>query len=418
MPAADASREAIEAVFRRESPRLIGRLLRLTRDLGLAEDLAHDAVVAALETWPESGVPDNPGAWLVTAATRRGLDHLRRGRMLERSHHDLAVLAPGEAHAIPLEDQASGPLGDDVLRLVFVACHPVLSLDAQVALCLRLVCGLDTDAIARAFLVPVPTLAQRLVRARRTLEEAHVELEVPRGDALAARTAAVQRVVYLVFNEGYAPTDGDSLVRTDLCEQALHLGRLLVGLMPEEPEPHGLLALMELQASRTAARIDARGQPVLLLDQDRTLWDQAAITRGLHSLIRAHLLGGRGPYVLSAEIAACHARALRAEDTDWPRIVARYDELLALTPSPVVALNRALAVAMAEGPAAGLARLDALTNERALARYHRLPAARADLLEKLGRRAEARDAYVLAAELATHPRERSVLMEAAVRCGG
>jgi predicted RNA polymerase sigma factor len=338
--------------------------------------------------------------------------------MLERSHHDLAVLAPGEAHAIPLEDQASGPLGDDVLRLVFVACHPVLSMDAQVALCLRLVCGLDTEAIARAFLVPVPTIAQRLVRARRTLEEACVELEVPRGDALAARTAAVLRVVYLVFNEGYAPTDGDSLVRTDLCDQALHLGRLLVGLMPEEPEPHGLLALMELQASRTAARIDARGQAVLLLDQDRTLWDQAAITRGLHSLIRAHLLGGRGPYVLSAEIGACHARARRAEDTDWPRIVARYDELIALTPSPVVALNRALAVAMAEGPAAGLARLDALTNERALARYHRLPAARADLLEKLGRRAEAREAYVRAAELATHPRERSVLMEAAVRCGG
>lgn len=417
MPAADASREAIEAVFRRESPRLLGRLLRLTRDLGLAEDLAHDAVVAALETWPERGVPENPGAWLVTAATRRGLDHLRRGRMLERSHHDLAALAPGEGDAIPLEEQASGPLADDVLRLVFIACHPVLSMDAQVALCLRLVCGLDTEAIARAFLVPVPTIAQRLVRARRSLEEACVELEIPRGDALAARTAAVLRVVYLVFNEGYAPTDGDALVRADLCDQALHLGRLLVGLMPEEPEPHGLLALMELQASRTAARI-ARGEPVLLLDQDRTLWDQAAITRGLHSLIRAHVLGGRGPYVLSAELAACHARARRAEDTDWQRIVARYDELLALTPSPVVALNRALAVAMAEGPAAGLAQLDALANERALARCHRLPAARGDLLEKLGRRAAAREAYARAAELATHPRERAVLMGAAARCGG
>ena len=415
---ADASREAIEAVFRREAPRVLGRLLRLTRDLGGAEDLAQDALVAALETWPESGVPDNPGAWLVTAAARRGLDHLRRRRMLERSHDALAVLAPDEAGATEQGEQASGPLGDDVLRLVYVACHPVLSMDAQVALCLRLVCGLETEAIARAFLVPVPTIAQRLVRARRTLEEARVEFEVPRGEALAGRTAAVLRVAYLVFNEGYASTAGDELVRRDVCDHALHLGRLLVGLLPEEPEAHGLLALMELQGSRTAARIDASGSPVLLLDQDRSRWDQAAITRGLHALIRAHVLGGRGPYVLSAEIAACHARARRAEDTDWPRIVARYDELLALTPTPVVALNRAVALAMVEGPAAGLADLDVLTNEPALARYHRLPAARGDLLEKLGRLDEAREAYERAAEMATHPRERGALTEAAGRCAG
>ena len=412
----DASRAAIEAVFRREAPRVLGRLLRLTRDLGVAEDLAQDALVAALETWPDTGVPDNPGAWLVTAATRRGLDHLRRRRMLERAHDGLAAVAPDAAHPVGLDDATAGPLGDDVLRLVYAACHPVLSMDAQVALCLRLVCGLETEAIARAFLVPVPTIAQRLVRARRALAEARVEFEVPRGEALAERTAAVMRVAYLVFNEGYAATAGDQLVRRDLCDHALHLGRLLVGLLPEEPEAHGLLALMELQSSRAAARTDANGDPVRLLDQDRGRWDQAAITRGLHALIRAHLLGGRGPYVLSAEIAACHARARRAEDTDWPRLVARYDELLAVTPSPVIELNRAVALAMADGPAAGLARLDALAREPALARYHRLPAARGDLLEKLGRLDEAQQAYRRAAELATHPRERAVLLEAAARC--
>lgn len=414
---ADASREVIEAVFRREAPRVLGRLLRLTRDLGVAEDLAQDALVAALESWPEGGVPDNPGAWLVTAASRRGIDYIRRRRMLERSHDTIAGLSSADAYAV-LDEQASGPLGDDVLRLVYVACHPVLSVDTQVALCLRLVCGLETEAIASAFLVPVPTIAQRLVRARRALEDAQVEFEVPRGEALAERTAAALRVAYLVFNEGYASSVGDQLIRPDLCNHALHLGRLLVGLLPEQPEAHGLLALMELQASRTAARIDTSGNPILLLDQDRSLWDQAAISRGLQSLIRAHLLGGRGPYVLSAEIAACHARARRAQDTDWPRIVARYDELLVLTPTPVIELNRAVALAMAEGPAVGLARLDALAGEKALSQYHRLPAARADLLEKLGRLDEAREAYECAAEMATHPRERLVLMEAAGRCSG
>lgn len=407
---------AVETVWRREAARVIATLTRMTRDVGLAEDLAQDAWMTALRTWPETGVPDNPGAWLVTTGRRLAIDQLRRRKMVASKHDELAHGASEVAPDVDLDAALDESVGDDVLRLVFVACHPVLSMDARVALTLRLLCGLDTDAIARAFLVPSTTIAQRIVRAKRTLTEAEVPFELPRGDALVARTATVLRVVYLVFNEGYAATTGDDLIRHDLCHEAIRLGRLLVGLVPDEPEVSGLLALMELQSSRASARVDSEGRPTLLLDQDRSLWDADAIHRGLGLLVKAQLRGGRGPYVLQAEIAACHARARRAEDTDWARIAARYGELARLSPSPVIELNRAIAVSMAEGPEAGLRLLDALAVDPVLARYHLLPAARGDMLEKLERHADARIEFERAAAGASHPRERELMLARAARC--
>ncbi|MEZ4446254.1 MAG: RNA polymerase sigma factor [Polyangiaceae bacterium] len=405
----------MEGVWRREAARVIARLSRLTRDVGLAEELAQDALVAALETWPQTGVPVNPGAWLVTTGKNRALDRLRKRKLVARKHEALGaeMMAPDPS---PADEAMDDFIGDDLLRLVFQACHPVLSLDAQVARTLRKLGGLTTDQIASAFLAPSPTIAQRIVRAKRRLSEAQVAFELPRGEELWGRTQAVLRVIYLVFNEGHAATAGDALVRKDLCEQAKHLGRMMLSLLPREPEVYGLVALMEIQGSRFAAREDGDGRPVLLLDQDRGSWDQEAIARGLGALCRAHLLGGRGPYVLQAEIAACHARARRAEDTDWARIAARYAELARLMPSPVVELNRALAVSMAEGPAAGLAIVDRLRGEPALADWHRLPAARAEMLLRLGRVDEAIVELERAAEGATHPREREQLLERAARC--
>jgi RNA polymerase sigma factor (sigma-70 family) len=408
----------VETVWRREAARVIASLARITRDVGVAEDLAQDALLAAIRTWPESGVPDNPGAWLVTTGKRLAIDQHRRQRMIASKEDELALGTPGVVESSTVDALVDDALGDDVLRLAYVACHPVLSMDARVALTLRLLCGLSTDEIARAFLVPSTTIGQRIVRAKRTLADAGVPFELPRGDELAPRTASVLRVVYLVFNEGYSATSSDDLIRADFCAEAIRLGRLLVGLMPDETEVSGLLALMELQSSRAAARVDAEGRPKLLLEQDRSLWDKGAIHRGLGLLVRAQLRGGRGPYVLQAEFAACHARASRAEDTDWRRIAARYGELARLTPSSVIELNRAIAVSMAEGPAAGLAILDALVADPVLARYHLLPAARGDLLEKLGRVAEAKTEFERAAANATHPRERELMNERAARCGG
>jgi RNA polymerase sigma factor (sigma-70 family) len=410
---------AIEAVWRIESPRLIAGLTRIVRDVGLAEDLAQDALVAALEKWPESGVPDNPGAWLMATARHRAIDALRRDQRLADKHAQIgreledAPDRVGEALAAAIDD----PVGDDLLRLLFIACHPVLSTDARVALTLRLLGGLTTPEIARAFLVPEPTVAQRIVRAKRTLAEAKVPFEVPRGADLAARVSSVLEVVYLVFNEGYSATAGDDWVRPELCQDALRLGRILAGLMPAEAEVHGLLALMELQASRLAARVGPRGEPVLLLDQNRARWDHMAIGRGLRSLERAEQLGGLlARYTLQAAIAACHARARTPEETDWARIVALYDGLAELTPSPVVDLNRAVAVAMAFGPAAGLELVDDLASEPALASYHLLPSVRGDLLVKLGRTAEARVEFERAATLTSNGREKALLLERAQAC--
>jgi len=413
---AQTARASIEAVWRNEAARVIARLTRITRDVGLAEELAQDALVAALEAWPEAGVPDSPGAWLVTTGKNRALDRLRQRKLVENKHREIGAMAEVTSTAASIEEAMDDDVGDELLRLVFIACHPVLSMDAQVALTLRLLCGLSTDEIARAFLTPSPTIAQRIVRAKRTLSEAQAEFALPRAEALALRLGAVLRVIYLVFNEGYSATSGDDVIRPALCEQAMHLGRLVLSLMPQAPEVYALVALMEIQASRSEARVDAEGQPVLLLDQDRSRWDQDAIARGLASLTRAHLLGGRGPYVIQAEIAACHARARRADDTDWARIAARYAELARLTPSPVIELNRAIAVSMVDGPAAGLALLDRLMVEPALARYHLLPAARADLLFKLGRRDEARVEFERAAAGASHERERKLLLERAAHC--
>jgi RNA polymerase sigma factor (sigma-70 family) len=408
---------AIEAVWRIEAAKLIASLARIVRDVGLAEELAQDALVAALESWPRSGIPDNPGAWLMAAAKNRALDQLRRYRMLEHKHAELAaemdllhdITTRDRADAV--DDALDDDIGDDLLRLVFTACHPVLSFDARVALTLRLVGGLSTAEIARAFLVPEPTIAQRLVRAKRTLAEARVPFEVPRGAELEARLAAVLDVIYLVFNEGFAATAGEDWMRPALCEEALRLGRILVGLAPDEPEVHGLAALMEIQASRFRARVGADGEPVLLMDQDRSRWDPLLIRRGLAALERAEALGGAlGPFALQAAIAACHARARTASDTDWPRIVALYDALAQLMPSPVVELNRAVAVGMAFGPAAGLEAVDALVEEPALKGYHLLPSVRADLLAKLGRRDEAADEWERAAALTRNVRERSLLL--------
>ncbi len=411
---ATTAHRAIDAVWRIESARLIAGLARMVGDVGVAEDLAQDALVAALERWPESGVPDNPGAWLMATAKHRAIDLLRRKSRLERKHQELGYELEARQAAPDLDAAIDDQVGDDLLRLVFMACHPVLSTEARVALTLRLLGGLTTEEIARAFLVSVPTIAQRIVRAKRTLAEAGVPFEVPRGPELAARLSSVLEVVYLVFNEGYSATAGDDWIRPALCEDALRLGRILAELAPDEPEVHGLVALMEIQASRSKARIGPSGEPILLLDQDRARWDQLLIRRGLAALERAERLGGAlGPYALQAAIAACHARARTAAETDWARIRALYDALARLAPSPVVELNRAVAVAMAAGPAAGLEIVDALTSERALGGYHLLPAVRADLLAKLGRLDEARAELERAAQLTRNTRERTLLLERA-----
>ena len=420
MTASDTHR-AIEAVWRIESARLIAGLARLVRDVGLAEDLAQDALVAALEQWPESGVPNNPGAWLMAAAKHRAIDQLRRGKMLERKHAELAPLleARQEAAVTDLDAAIDDPIGDDLLRLIFTACHPVLSTESRVALTLRLLGGLTTEEIARAFIVPEPTVAQRIVRAKRTLAEARIPFEVPRGAALAERLSSVLQVIYLVFNEGYAATAGEDWLRPQLCAEALRLGRILAELMPAEPEVHGLVALMEIQASRSSARVGPLGQPVLLFDQDRARWDQLLIRRGLAALARAEALGGAsGPYALQAAIAACHARARTPGETDWGRMVALYDALARLTPSPIVELNRAVAVSMAFGPAAGLALVDTLTAEPSLKAYHLLPGVRGDLLAKLGRLDEARTEFERAASLTRNARERQLLLDRAAGAAG
>jgi RNA polymerase sigma factor (sigma-70 family) len=410
---------AIDAVWRIESARLIAALARRVGDVGLAEDLAQDALVAALERWPVTGVPDKPGAWLMAAAKRRAVDVFRRGKMLDRKHEELGrELETAREHAVEELDEAlDDPVGDDLLRLVFIACHPVLSREARVALTLRLLGGLTTDEIARAFLVPEATVAQRIVRAKRTLTAARVPFEVPRGPEMAARLASVLEVVYLVFNEGYSATTGDDWLRPALCEDALRLGRVLAGLVPGEPEVHGLVALMEIQASRSGARVGPRGQPVLLLEQDRGRWDQLLIRRGLAALAQAEALGGAlGPYALQAAIAACHARARTGSETDWERIAALYDALAEVAPSPVVELNRAVALAMAFGPAAGLALVDELADEPSLKGYHLLPSVRGDFLFKLGRLSEARAEFERAASLTRNARERELLMSRAAAC--
>lgn len=401
-----------------ESARLIAGLARLVRDVGLAEELAQDALVVALERWPESGVPERPGAWLMAAAKHRALDMLRRRTMLERKHEELGRELEALERAAPDFDAAlDDDIGDDLLRLIFTACHPVLSTEARVALTLRLLGGLTTAEIARAFLKPEPTIAQRIVRAKRTLAEARVPFEVPRGADLEGRLSSVLEVVYLIFNEGYAATEGPDWVRPALCEEALRLGRVLAELAPGEPEVHGLVALMEIQASRLRARVGPGGEPVLLLEQDRGRWDWLLVGRGLAALERAEALGGEpGPYVLQAAIAACHARARRAEETDWARIAALYGELRRLAPSPVVELNRAVAVAMAEGPAVGLEIVDALGSEPSLKTYHLLPAVRGDLLAKLGRGEEARAEFERAASLTRNAREQAVLRGRAAAC--
>ena len=410
---------AIDAVWRIESARLIAGLARIVRDVGLAEDLAQDALVAALEQWPESGVPDNPGAWLMAIAKRRAIDLLRRNARLERKHEELGreLEAQQEMAELNLGAAIDDNIGDDLLRLVFISCHPVLPTEARVALTLRLLGGLTTAEIARAFFVPEPTVAQRIVRAKRTLAEARVPFEVPRGAELAARLSSVLEVIYLVFNEGYTATAGDDWTRPALCEDALRLGRILAELVPKEPEVHGLVALMEIQASRLRARIGPSGEPVLLLDQDRARWDHVLVRRGLAALERAEALGDAlGPYALQAAIAACHARARTPAETDWARIAALYDALAQLASSPVVELNRAVAIAMAFGPAAGLEIVDTLTAEPSLKAYHLLPGVRGDLLAKLGRLNEARAEFERAASLTRNACERTLLLERAATC--
>jgi RNA polymerase sigma factor (sigma-70 family) len=409
----------IDAVWRIESARIIAGLTRIVRDVGLAEELAQDALVAALEQWPQSGIPDNPGAWLMAAAKNRAIDLWRRNKRLELKHAELGrELQAQQEMAVPnFEAALDDDIGDDLLRLVFISCHPVLSTEGRVALTLRLLGGLTTDEIARAFLAPEPTIAQRIVRAKRTLAEEHVPFEVPHGTELASRLSSVLEVIYLVFNEGYSATVGDDWMRPGLCEDALRLGRILAELAPMEPEVHALVALMEIQASRSAARTGPSGEPVLLLDQNRGLWDQLLIRRGLAALERAEKLGRtRGPYALQAAIAACHARARTPEDTDWDRIVELYEELGRLMPSPVVELNRAVAVAMASGPSAGLEIVDALVSEPSLKAYHLLPSVRGDFLFKLARFSEAQLEFERAASLTRNTRERTLLLDRAKAC--
>jgi len=425
---ASAIYRAIDAVWRIESAKIIAGLARMVRDVGLAEELAQDALVAALETWPKTGVPDKPGAWLMAAAKNRALDYYRRTKLLERKHEELGRELEAEQEMAAADSAAAidaaidDDIGDDLLRLIFTACHPVLSTEARVALTLRVLGGLTTEEIARAFLVPEPTIAQRVVRAKRTLAEARVPFEVPRADELATRLASVLEVLYLVFNEGYSATAGDDWMRPALCHDALRLGRILAELLPKEPEAHGLAALMEIQASRASARVGPSGEPILLPDQDRARWDHLLIRRGLAALERAEQLSGGtgsapgdalGPYALQAAIAACHARARAAAETDWARIVALYDALAQVAPSPVVELNRAVAVSMAFGPAEGLALVDALTSEPLLRGYHLLPAVRGDLLAKLGRSDEARAEFERAASLTRNSRERKLLLDRA-----
>ena len=407
-----ATHRAIDAVWRIESAKLIAGLTRIVRDVGLAEDLAQDALVAALEQWPGSGVPDNPGAWLMATAKRRAIDTMRHDRIVERKQDDIGreTQAQRDATAVDLDAAIDDDVGDDLLRLVFISCHPILSSEARVALTLRLLGGLTTDEIARAFLVGEPTIAQRIVRAKRTLRDAGVPFELPRADARAARLSSVLEVVYLIFNEGYSATAGDDWMRPALCEDALRLGRVLAGLVPDEPEVHGLVALMEIQASRARARVNQAGEPVLLLEQNRARWDQLLIHRGLTALERAERSGGStGSYTLQAAIAACHARARTAEETDWDRIASLYAALVQLVPSPVIELNRAVAVSMASGPAAGLAVVDTLISEPSLQNYHLYPAVRGDLLAKLGRHDEARSEFERAASLTRNTRERDLL---------
>jgi RNA polymerase sigma factor (sigma-70 family) len=417
-----ATLRSVEAVWRIECAKIVAGVARLTRDVGLAEECAQDALVAALEHWPGDGLPDNPGAWLMATAKRKALDVLRHHTLAARKHEDLQHdLEAQEAHLVPdfvdaLAERQLDPIGDDLLRLIFIACHPVLSMDARVALTLRLLGGLTAAEIARAFLVPEATIAQRIVRAKKTLSNAKVPFELPTGDALAERLAAVLEVVYLVFNEGYTATQGDDWMRPALCDEALRLGRMLAELAKDEPEVHGLVALMELQASRTKARVDARGQPVLLADQDRSRWDRLLIRRGLAALARAEALGSPGPYALQASIAACHARAASADATDWARIAALYGALMQITPSPVIELNRAVAVAMAAGPEAGLAIVDRLQSEPRLAGYQWLPSVRGDLLQRLGRFSEARAEFERAAAMAQNTREKALLEARAAEC--
>ena len=413
-----ATRGAIEAVWRIESARLLGGLVRMVRDVGLAEDLAQEALVTALERWPETGIPDNPGAWLMATAKNRAVDQLRRKQMLDRAHGEIASDVGARPAVRPdLETAIDEDVGDDLLRLILVACHPVLSTDARAALTLRLLGGLTTEEIARAFLVPEPTIAQRIVRAKRTLAEAMVPFEVPRGEDLSARLPSVLEVIYLVFNEGYSATRGDDLIRFELCDDALRLGRILVQLVPDEAEVQGLVALMEIQASRLRARVGPDGEAIRLLDQDRSRWDQLLVRRGLAALERAESLARPlGPYTIQAAIAACHARARGADETDWKQIVALYDALVEITRSPVVELNRAVAVSMAFGPDQALELVDALLTEPALSSYHLLPSVRGDLLERLGRRDEARAEFERAASMAQNSRERTLLLDRARAC--
>ena len=416
---ATETHRTIDAVWRIESRKVIAGLARIVRDIGVAEELAQDALVAALEQWPREGVPRNPGAWLMATAKHRAIDFLRRNKRLERKHEELGyeLEADREASAPDLDAALDDDVGDDMLRLVFTACHPVLSTEARVALTLRLLGGLTTEEIARAYLVSEPTIAQRIVRAKRTLTEKKVPYEVPRGAELAARLSSVLEVIYLIFNEGYAATAGDDWMRPGLCEDALRLGRILAELMPQEPEVHGLVALMEIQASRSKARVGPSGDPILLFDQNRALWDQLLIRRGLAALERAERLGApRGPYVLEASIAACHARARTPAETDWPRIAGLYGDLVRLVGSPVVELNRAVAVAMAFGPQSGLEIIDALASERSLQGYHLLPTVRGDLLVRLGRLEEARPEFERAASLTRNARERELLLQRAREC--
>ncbi|NRD62440.1 RNA polymerase sigma factor [Corallococcus exiguus] len=408
---------AVHAVWRIESARLIAGLARMVRDVGQAEELAQDALVVALEKWPVSGVPENPGAWLMATAKRRAIDEMRRHKLLARKHAELGH-GLEEAEVPDLDAALDDDVGDDLLRLIFTSCHPVLSPEARVALTLRLLGGLTTDEIARAFLVPEPTVAQRIVRAKRTLAEKGVPFEVPHGDELAARLASVLEVVYLIFNEGYAATAGDGWMRPELCQDALRLGRILAELAPGEPEVHGLVALMEIQASRSRARVGPSGEPVLLLEQNRGQWDQLLIRRGLAALERSEKAGPAGPYTVQASIAACHARARTPEATDWPRIAALYAVLARLTPSPVVELNRSVALSMAFGPAVGLELVDQLVAEPSLKHYHLLPSVRGDLLQKLGRLKEARAEFERAASLTRNAKEQALLRARAAACSG